>query len=98
MYWWATSSDVVGGVPLLAVPRLVDAQDEGRVPDCLAQQLEPLGPQIRDRPLGLGQEVVQRLRVGVHGLAQPRQRLVPRFGEQAQVQRRELFKVAHVAE
>jgi hypothetical protein len=90
--------DVVGGVPLLAISRLVDAQDEGRVPDCLAQQLEPLGPQIRDRPLGLGQKMVQRLRVGVHGLAQPRQRLVPRLGQQSQVERGEVLEVAHILE
>ncbi len=89
---------VVGGVPLLAVPGLVEAQDERRLAQCLAQQGEPLGADRLHRPRGLGQKVVQRLGVGVDGRAQARQGLAPRLGEQAQVQRGELLEVAHVVE
>jgi hypothetical protein len=73
--------DVVGGVALLAVPGLVEAQDERRRPQRLVQPVQPLRPQVCNRPFGVGEEVVQRLGVGVYRLAQPRQRLVPRFGE-----------------
>jgi hypothetical protein len=47
---------------------LVEAEDERRLPQRLAQQLEPLGPQVLDRPARLGQQVVQGLRIRLDGL------------------------------
>jgi hypothetical protein len=90
--------DVVGGVPVLAVARLVDAQDEGRRAYGLAQQFQPALAQRFHRPLRVGQEVVQGLRVHVDGLAQARQGLASRLGEQSQVEGGELLKVPHVVE
>jgi hypothetical protein len=65
--------DVVGRMPLRAVPGLVKAQDERRRPDGLAPQLQSLGQHVFHRPRGVSQEMLQRLGGGVHGLAQPRQ-------------------------
>src|SRR5258707_7527413 len=90
--------DVVGGVSLLAVPRLVQAQDEGRVPQRLAQQLQPLGAHRLHGPVGVGQEMVQRLGVSVDRRAQAWQRLVPRLGQQSKMQSSELLEVPHVWE
>jgi hypothetical protein len=87
---------VVGRVPLLAVAGLVETEDEGRLPQRLAQQLQPPAPQRRHRPAGVGQKVVQCLGVGVDGLAQPRQGLVPGLGQQSHVERGEVLEVAHI--
>ena len=46
----------------------------------------------------MGENVVQGLRVDVDRLAQARQRLAPRLGEQAEVQGRELFEVPDILE
>jgi hypothetical protein len=91
LYW--VGGHVVGGVAFLAVAGLVQTQGERGHPQRLAQQRQPCGPQVRHRPRGLGQEVMQRLRVGVHRLAQPGQRLAPRLRQQAQVESGELLEV-----
>jgi hypothetical protein len=83
-------------VALLAVARLVEAPDEGRLAQGLAQQPQPTRADGFHRPLGIGQEMVERLRVQVDGLAQPRQGLAPRLGQQAQVQGGERLKMPHV--
>ena len=55
---------------LLAVARLIDAADDRRLAQRLAQQLQALGTQRLHRPVGLGEEVMQGLRIHVRGLAQ----------------------------
>jgi len=92
---------VVGGGAFLAVAwfaRLVEAQDERGLAQRLAQQSEPLGADRLHRPLGLGQKVMERLRVGMDGRAQAGQGLAARLGQQPQVQGSELLAVAHVVE
>jgi len=90
--------DVVGGVPLLAVPRLVQTQHEGRVPQRLAHQLQPLGAHRLHRPVGVGQAMVQRLGVSVDRRAQAWQRLVPGLGQQSEVEGGKLLKMPDVLE
>jgi hypothetical protein len=90
------AGDIVGRVAFLPVPRLVDAEDEGRAAQSVAQQLQPLRAQRLHRPVGIGEEVVQGLGVGMDGLAQARQRLVPGLGEQTEVEGRELLEVPDV--
>jgi hypothetical protein len=92
------AGDVVGGVALLAVAGLVDTEDEGRLAQCVPQQPQAALAEGFHRPLGIGQEMVERLRVQVDSLAQPRERFAPRLGQQAQVQGGELLKVPHVME
>ncbi len=90
--------DVVGGVPLLAVPRLVQTQHEGRVPQRLAHQLQPLGAHRLHGPVGVGQAMVQRLGVSVDRRAQAWQRLVPGLGQPSKMHSRALLAVPHVVE
>ncbi len=90
--------DGVGRVPLLAVTRLVDAPDEGRLADRLAPQVEPLGSHLLHRPLRVGQDVMGGLRVYVDDLAEAWQGLASRLGQQPQVQRGELLEVPHMVE
>jgi hypothetical protein len=92
------AGDVVGGVPLLAITCLVDAQDEGGLANRLAQQLQPSLPERIHRPFGIGQKVMQGLRIGVDRLAQPRQGLATGLGQEAQMQDSELLKMPHVPE
>src|SRR5260221_7775039 len=87
---------VVGGVAFLAIPRLIEAEDERRLAQRRAEEGEPLGAHCLHRPLGLGQEVMQRLRVGMDGRAQAGQGLAARLGQHAQVQGGELLKVPDV--
>ena len=90
--------DIVGGFALLAVAGLVDTQHERSSAQRLAQQVQALCPQLLNRPLGIGQEVMQRLRVGLGRLGQPRQRLALGLGQQAEVQLGELLEMPHVVE
>jgi hypothetical protein len=85
-------------VALSAIPGLINAQDERRLAQRLAQQSEPLGADRLHRPRGLGQKVMQRLRVSVRGRAQAGQGLAPRLGQQPQVQGAELLEMAHLVE
>ena len=89
---------VVGGVPLLAVARLVQTHNDRPVAQCLTEQLQPLAAQRLHRPVGMREEVVQRLRVGVDRLAQTWQGLPPRLGEQAKMEGGELLEVPYVLE
>jgi hypothetical protein len=85
-------------MPLLAVPRLVQAQNEGGVPQRLAQQLHPLGAHRLHGPIGVGQEVLQRLGVSMDRLAQTWQRLVSGLGQQSKLQSGELLEVPDVVD
>jgi hypothetical protein len=92
------AGDVVGGVAFLAVAGLVEAQDERRCAQGLAQEAQPSLPEGLHRPLGMGQEVVEGLWVGVDGLAEAWQRLASRLGQEAEVQGSKLLEVPHVME
>jgi hypothetical protein len=67
-------------------------------PIARAQQLQPSLPERFYRPLGMGQEVVEGLRIGRDRLAQPRQGLAPCLGQEAQMQGSDLLKMPHVSE
>jgi hypothetical protein len=90
--------DVVGGVSLLAVAPLVQAEDKRSSDQRRPQHLQALGTERLHRLLGVGQEIVQRLGVGLCHLDQARQQLAFRFHEQAEAQRGELPEVPQVRE
>ncbi len=90
--------DVVGGVPLFAIPSLIEAQDQRRLAQRLAQQLQPRAAQRLHRPVGMGQEMVEGLRVDRHRLPQAWQGLTTGLRQQPQVQGGELLEVPHVVE
>ena len=56
--------DVVGGLALLAIAGLVETEDEGGLTQRLTGQFQPHGAQRLHRPVGVGEEMVQRLGIG----------------------------------
>ena len=92
------AGDGVGGMAVLAVARLVEAPDERRLAHGLAEPLQSSPAGRFHRPLGIGQEVVEGLGIGMDGVAQPRQRRAPRLRQQPQGDGGELLKVPHVVQ
>ena len=87
---------VVGGLALLAIAGLVNAQNERPLPQRLAGELQADRPQRLHRPVGVGDEMVQRLRIRFRRLGQSRQGLAFGLGDQAQLEVGELFKLPDV--
>jgi hypothetical protein len=87
---------IVGGVPLLAVAGLINTEHQGPPNQSLTGELQPNGAQLLHRPFGVGQEMMQRLMVALHGLGQARQRLALRLRQHPQFQLGELLEMAHV--
>jgi len=89
---------VVGRLALLAVPRLVNTEDERPLPQRLAGEFQASGPQRFHGPVRLSKEVVEGLWVGFGGLRQARQRFALGLGDQAQLEAGELLELADIGE
>lgn len=89
---------IIGGMPLLAIPGLIEAHDERCAPQRLAPPLQPRAAQCLHRPVGMGEKGVESLWVDGHRLAPARQGLTTRLGEQPQVQGAQLLDVPDIVQ
>ena len=87
---------VVGDLAFLAIAGLVNTQHDRALPQGAAGELQAHRPQCFHRPVGIGNEMVQRLRIRFRGLGQPRQRLAFGLCHQAELKVGELFKLPDV--